>query len=371
MRFLLLSTDYEAFLGWLYEQHPGLDQAPYEEQARVRADSLFGLADFYSSNLRKLGHEAWDVDVNNRFMQYAWAREHGIPVRAGRRWQFRLRRGFVPWLSRSEDGWLYDILRAQIQFYRPDVLLTHWIGLDSSFLREMKSYVRLVVGSHASPLYGWYDFSVYNLMLSGVDNFVNYFRRQGLKSELLRFGFEPAVLTKIHKSGRTIPVSFVGNLFPEHRSRMRWLEHVCERTPVQVWAPSLSALGDSSPVAESHRGVAWGAEMFRLLRASGISLNHHIDVAEECAGNVRLFEATGCGSMLLTDFKANLHEMFEPGREVVAYRTPEECVELIDYYMNHDDQREAIARAGQQRTIRDHTFYHRMQELSSLVQQYI
>ena len=94
-------------------------------------------------------------------------------------------------------------------------------------------------------------------------------------------------------------------------------------------------------------------------------------MAEGYAGNVRLFEATGCGSMLLTDWKTNLHEIFEPGREVVAYHSPEECVELIDYYLNHDAEREAIARAGQQRTIRDHTFYHRMEELSSLVRQYV
>ena len=69
MRFLLLSTDYGDFLKWLYREHPGLDTQPYQEQARVRAASLFSLADFYSQNLRQLGHEAWDVDVNNECMQ--------------------------------------------------------------------------------------------------------------------------------------------------------------------------------------------------------------------------------------------------------------------------------------------------------------
>lgn len=32
MRFLILSTDYPDFLRWLYTQHPGLEQQPYEEQ---------------------------------------------------------------------------------------------------------------------------------------------------------------------------------------------------------------------------------------------------------------------------------------------------------------------------------------------------
>ena len=42
--------------------------------------------------------------------------------------------------------------------------------------------------------------------------------------------------------------------------------------------------------------------------------------------------------------------MFDPGSEVVTYRTPEECVEVIDYYLEHTAERETIAGNGQQRT---------------------
>ena len=84
-----------------------------------------------------------------------------------------------------------------------------------------------------------------------------------------------------------------------------------------------------------------------------------------------LFEATGVGTLLITDWKANLHEMFEPGKEVVSYRSAEECAEVIQYYLEHDEEREAISRAGQQRTLRDHTYYRRMQELVHVVQKYL
>ena len=59
---------------------------------RVRMESLFGVADFYSGNLRKLGHEAWDIHANNEFAQKAWAREHGVQLPSDWSWQFRLRR---------------------------------------------------------------------------------------------------------------------------------------------------------------------------------------------------------------------------------------------------------------------------------------
>ena len=78
-------------------------------------------------------------------------------------------------------------------------------------------------------------------------------------------------------------------------------------------------------------------------------MNHHGDVPPY-ANNLALFEATGVGTLLITDWKQNLHEMFEPGKEVIAYRTREECAELIRYYLEHENEREEIARAGQRRT---------------------
>ena len=110
--------------------------------------------------------------------------------------------------------------------------------------------------------------------------------------------------------------------------------------------------------------------MYQILRDSKVTLNHHGNIPPY-ANNCRLYEATGVGTLLITDWKVNLHEMFEPGKEVVAYRSPEECAELIQYYLEHDDEREAIARAGQQRTLREHTYYQRMQELVEIVRKYL
>jgi len=96
MRFLILNTDYPEFLNWLYSHNPGLAEQPYGRQLQVRNDSLFGVADFYSANLRKLGHEAHEIHVNNESLQKAWAGEHGLKVKSEGRWQFRWRKGLVP-----------------------------------------------------------------------------------------------------------------------------------------------------------------------------------------------------------------------------------------------------------------------------------
>jgi spore maturation protein CgeB len=86
---------------------------------------------------------------------------------------------------------------------------------------------------------------------------------------------------------------------------------------------------------------------------------------------MRLYETTGVGTLLLTDWKDNLHEMFEPDAEVVTYRTPEECVERINYFLKHEAERARIAKAGHTRTLRDHTYRGRMAELVALVERYL
>jgi spore maturation protein CgeB len=76
------------------------------------------------------------------------------------------------------------------------------------------------------------------------------------------------------------------------------------------------------------------------------------------------------GALLLTDAKRNLGELFEPGREVVAYRSEDELVELALYYLDHEDERQEISVAGQRRTLAQHTYADRMRELVDLLARY-
>jgi len=51
MNFLILNTDYPEFLRWLYTQHPGLENAPYEEQIRARTLAILRAG----SMIRRIG----------------------------------------------------------------------------------------------------------------------------------------------------------------------------------------------------------------------------------------------------------------------------------------------------------------------------
>jgi spore maturation protein CgeB len=383
---MIVNTDYPEFLNWLYSHQPGLGELPFDEQMRARAESLFGVADFYSRNLRELGHEAIDVYANNEYLQRAWAREHGARVKGhavakrvvqyarqtpARALSRHLKPLFHP-IIRSFEAWFYEILAAQIKYYNVDVLLNQaMFSIRSTFLKTIKPNVSLIVGQIASPLPIDEDFRCYDLIISSLPNVVEYFRVMGKAAEIHLLGFEPRILSRLSTKEKEIPVSFVGSLSPQHKNRMNLLEFLCSQINVQLWCGMAGALRSDSSIRRNYRGRAWGLEMYQILQDSRVTLNSHIDMAESYANNLRLFEATGVGTTLITDWKVNLHQMFELGKEVVTYRSPHECLELIKYYLEHDEEREAIARAGQERTLREHTYKRRMRELLNIVSRYM
>ena len=389
LRFLILNTDYYEFLSWLYAQNPGLQDKSYDEQMRVRMESLFGVADFYSSNLRKIGHEAWDVYLNNEFMQSRWAKEHGLRsderqssssltkafLKSAAATRLRHLKPIVKLFFHSLNGrtaFSYETLAAQIRHYKPDVLLNQAMdGHIGHFLREMKSDIPLLVGQIASPLPSGDDFGCYDLIISSLPNFVEYFRRIGIPAECHLFGFEPEILSRLASHKKRIPVSFVGGISRDHQSRFEWLEYLCRHTDIEVWGYGVDALPQDSWIRKRYKGKAWGLGMYQVLRESKITVNHHIGIAGSYANNMRLFEATGVGCLLITDWKVNLDDIFRVGSEVIAYRDPEECVEKIRQYLEGDSERNTIASAGQTRVLEHHSYRRRMEELVEIVRPYL
>jgi len=96
-------------------------------------------------------------------------------------------------------------------------------------------------------------------------------------------------------------------------------------------------------------------------------LNIHIDISPRSASNVRLFEATGVRSCLLTDWKENLPELFELDHEIVVYRNIDECLEKARWLLENQEKRKEIAFAGQRRTLRQHLYRHRAVPLNDII----
>ena len=77
----------------------------------------------------------------------------------------------------------------------------------------------------------------------------------------------------------------------------------------------------------------------------------------------RNFEIPGCGGFLLTEYAEGLENFYEIGKEVACFTGPGELVETVQFYLEHDEERERMAVAGYERTIRDHTYEIRFRQI--------
>ena len=268
------------------------------------------------------------------------------------------------------------IVAAQIRAYRPDVLyVSEWCPLGDAFLKEIKGSVRLVAGQICSPLRPERTYDGYDLMVSAWHPIVEYFRQSGMDAAYMKLAFDDRVLERVPRTEIKYDVTFVGGFAPSHTNRQPWLEALLERVEIDVFGYGVEALPAESPIHGCYRGQAWGWDMYRVLQESRITLHLEalIDVRGSVATNqaaaLRYYEATGMGTCLVTEAKENLHELFEPGRELVTYMSLEECVEKIRFLLAHENERAAIGQAGQDRTLRDHTFAIRMGELREILAQ--
>ena len=411
MKLLRLTSAYPAYLREFYRRRRSLRRQPYAAQLKELNDDAFGWADFWVHALAPLGYSVWDITANAKPMQMAWAEEHGVRP--------------------SAERWLVDIASAQVLNFAPEVLfMDDYANFSASWIRDVRAAcpsIRLVVGWCGAPYDDDSVFGAYDVVLSCIPELVREFRDKGHKTFHLNHAFDPRIAARLPVVERDIDLSFVGQLSvgrEAHHKRLEILSRLSKEVRLQIHSPQTSRLFDlsdgpipylvkdliripwyhaywtlrragvpvdgipyfrkalkwtkrprmnpipRSPIAGMQPGL-FGMDMFRLLRQSKLTFNSHIDVSRESASNMRLFEATGSGACLVTDWKQNLGELFEPDTEVVTYRSAAECVEKVKWLLEHSRQSAQIADAGAKRTLEQHTFAHRAPELDKIIRQHL
>lgn len=105
-------------------------------------------------------------------------------------------------------------------------------------------------------------------------------------------------------------------------------------------------------------------EMAKVYSQSKIVVN-----MPNCGGfNMRVFESMACGAMLLTEDTGNgQKELFKEGVHLAIYRSKQELFEKIDYYLAHEEERKAIAAAGQHVVRTKHRYVDRAQTVMDVM----
>lgn len=371
MKILIIDTYYSGFLKDFYNKNRSILGKNYSFHLDKLLKSNFGTSDYYSYYLNKMGHSAQDIIANDLRLQKKWAKEHGVNFLS------------VPLLSKLQSmpyihrylgrpSWVQDIVTAQIRAFSPDIVYVQDLSiLNPKTLRVIKTTTKLLVGQIACPLPRRANLEPFDLILTSFPHYVNKIRKIGVCSEYFKIGFDPRVLEKIGVKKRIYDIVFIGSFSPNHIAGTKILEELASEIPVHVWGQGLEYLLPTSPLRKNFHGPIWGREMYKILAQAKIVVNRHIGVAEYYANNMRLYESTGMGAMLLTDHKRNLNELFEVDKQVVSYKNSVELIKKAKYYLEHELERIKIAKSGQSKTLLSHSYKKRMVELANILNKYV
>lgn len=122
--------------------------------------------------------------------------------------------------------------------------------------------------------------------------------------------------------------------------------------------------GDLSDInTVKHMGtVDYMTDMNKVFRLSRINLN--ITLPSIHTGiPLRIIDILGNGGFLLTNYQADMFELFEPGVDFVYYTSLDEAMELIEYYLSHESERAAIAKSAKEKMRKYHSFEDRLSDM--------
>lgn len=83
----------------------------------------------------------------------------------------------------------------------------------------------------------------------------------------------------------------------------------------------------------------------------------------------RVFQVCMASGFLLTEYAPGIENYFEIDREIVCFKEAEEMIDKIDYYLNHDEERRAIARAGWERATGEYSSSHMVAKVFNEIEQ--
>lgn len=330
----------------------GANDLNYDRLLRRLLDASFGTSDYVSASLRARGWEAADIIGNCDQLQQLWAREHLYP------------KGIVSYASPAE------IAVRQILEMRPNVVFLQDLSFfDVGTIYGLQSQGFVVAGQCSCPWPGDAAVGACNVVFTSFPHYVERIAKTGARAQFLKLAFSPLAAERAGAFERDLPVTFVGG-FGRHWDRAPgYLEQLARVVPeFRWWGYGIENVRGYEALRAAYQGPAWGLDMYRIYARSQIVVNRHGEVAESCGNNLRQYEATGMGAMLLTDCVGRAGspaENFAEG-EVVVYDDGLHLTGLVQHYLGSTG-RGGIAHRGRERTWSEHTYDHRAEVLDSVL----
>jgi spore maturation protein CgeB len=226
----------------------------------------------------------------------------------------------------------------------------------------------------------------YDVFFTMAEGLVERFAAAGIPDpQWLPEGMEPSVyeydsLTDLDRKLFGCDVALVGRLESENPAYMeRWklVKRLAdEGLNIKWWGPRIRrrigtfVLGLLlSKVSRAYGGrFVWNETYAKAIHMSKVFIARDAYPRIRLSMSARAFVAMGVGAFYLTFPTQGIETMFEPDKELVTFLTPDDMIEKIRYYLDHEEERAAIAAAAREKVLGNHTYAHRIRAMLEVVE---
>jgi hypothetical protein len=134
-------------------------------------------------------------------------------------------------------------------------------------------------------------------------------------------------------------VAFIGK--PKKENRIKLLQAVNQNYHLKTWGAQWQEYDLTCLKTRIYPN-----EYAKICYATKIILGCDQSFELEGYFSNRTWITLGCGGFLLTNYNPGLENIFKKGEHLEWYHNQQECLELIDYYLKHENRRKQIAQSG-------------------------
>lgn len=200
---------------------------------------------------------------------------------------------------------------------------------------------------------------------------IRYYNRSGLNAHLLMFACLPSFHRRVEPNPKYAhDLIFVGNNYINFPSRLKGVNIILK--PLINKGYDIKIYGNPWWLENTRPfsidpllyGAYLGYEDMRTAYSSAkIVLGLHSVDTSPTMMSMRTFEVLGCGAFYLTQWTPAIENIFKNHEHLVWSKSPEETVNLVNYYLAHPKERERVALNGQAEVYAKHSYIHRAKDL--------
>lgn len=371
IRILKLSFYYEEYIDYFYSSND-LSNLDYRKHQKKIFEDRFGWSDSFKEVLNDKGSfVVEEIIVNDYLLQNKWCNENNR--------------------SYSLNNWQFEILKEQIKFYKPNIIFVNNPAIENKYYELFNLFNVKIISFDGVSAHNKNILKYSNLIVTCLKSSYNFYKKFNKLVYYMPHGFDSRIIKNIKKNYEyKNDAVFVGNIRNKHHSnRIDLLDKMISKTNLKIWIGDankkmnkknliknfnlsnylkgmnyLKNYFKTKKIINKNLGSIFGIQMYQLISDSRIILNNHINISKNEMVNIRLFEATGLGACLLTDYKSNIFDFFELD-EIVTYKNNEEAIEKLKYLTNNPEEVKKIGEKGMIKTLSKHTIQSRWENFSN------